>query len=298
MSQKNSSVFIMLFLLFVNVGLHANNIVLFWNQQTLQLIKQNKVPPTIAARTLALVHTSIFDAWAAYDSIALGTRRGATLRRPEIEHTQANKIEAISFAAFKTLFSLFPDNGFELIQLMNSLGYDAANLSTDLTTPSGIGNTAALDIINFRLFDGSNQAGNEPGSNGTPYSDYTGYTSSNTAFVLNDPSFWQPLLINNVPQKCLTPQWGLIIPFALTSPLQFDPGQPAIYPSRRYNHQAKQILELSADLNDVKKMIAEYWADGTGTVTPPGHWNVFAQMVSQRDQHTLDEDVKDRKSVV
>jgi hypothetical protein len=52
-------------------------------------------------------------------------------------------------------------------------------------------------------------------------------------------------------------------------------------------------MELSANLTDRQKVIAEYWQDGPGTVNPPGHWaGEFAQFVSRRDQHTLDEDVK------
>jgi hypothetical protein len=39
-------------------------------------------------------------------------------------------------------------------------------------------------------------------------------------------------------------------------------------------------------------MIAEYWADGPHSELPPGHWNLFAQFVSARDHHGLDEDVK------
>ena len=39
-------------------------------------------------------------------------------------------------------------------------------------------------------------------------------------------------------------------------------------------------------------MIAEYWALGPGSVTPPGRWFEFAQFVSARDHHTLDEDVE------
>ena len=38
-------------------------------------------------------------------------------------------------------------------------------------------------------------------------------------------------------------------------------------------------------------MIAEYWADGPGTETPPGHWCLLAQWVSARDRHGLDQDV-------
>jgi hypothetical protein len=39
-------------------------------------------------------------------------------------------------------------------------------------------------------------------------------------------------------------------------------------------------------------MIAEYWSDGPNSEQPPGHWALFAQFVSQRDHHTLDDDVK------
>ena len=39
-------------------------------------------------------------------------------------------------------------------------------------------------------------------------------------------------------------------------------------------------------------MIAEYWSDGPETEQPPGHWMLFAQFVSARDHHSLDDDVK------
>ena len=39
-------------------------------------------------------------------------------------------------------------------------------------------------------------------------------------------------------------------------------------------------------------MIAEYWADGPDSVTPPGHWNEFAGDLSYKYGHGLDEDVR------
>jgi hypothetical protein len=41
------------------------------------------------ARAIGIVHTCGFDAWAAYDDIAVGTRLGGSLRRPAAEHTEA-----------------------------------------------------------------------------------------------------------------------------------------------------------------------------------------------------------------
>src|SRR5258708_32490438 len=61
----------------------------------------------MVARALAIVHTCIYDAWAAYDKRAVGTRFGDELRRPKRERTLANKNEAISFAAYRALADLF-----------------------------------------------------------------------------------------------------------------------------------------------------------------------------------------------
>ena len=64
---------------------------------------------------------------------------------------------------------------------------------------------------------------------------------------------------------------------------------PARYGSADYRAQAQALLDLSAGLTDEQKMIAEYWADGPHSELPPGHWNLFAQFVSRRDHHGVDE---------
>ena len=38
--------------------------------------------------------------------------------------------------------------------------------------------------------------------------------------------------------------------------------------------------------------MAVYWADGPGSETPPGHWNLIAQWLSRRHRQTLDQDAK------
>src|SRR5215208_8022720 len=86
----------------------GDSVVLAWNQQLLDTIKETRTGPTIAARALAVVHTAIYDAWAAYDPVAVGTRLLGGLRQPSSERTQANKNKAISFAAYAALVDLFP----------------------------------------------------------------------------------------------------------------------------------------------------------------------------------------------
>ena len=147
--------------------------------------------------------------------------------------------------------------------------------------------------MDFRHHDGSNQLGDlNPGA----YSDYTGYAPVNTPTAINNPNRWQPLQVGANVQKFITPHWGKVKPYALVIGSQFrkDLLKPANYFTEpaRYKRQAKQVLEYSAHLSDEKKVIAEYWADGPSSELPPGHWALFAEFVSERDHHTVDQDVK------
>jgi hypothetical protein len=256
-------------------------VVVRWNAATLTALGVAKAAPTVGARALAIVHTCMYDAWAAYHPVALGTLFGNTLRaQPPRSH--AHKAEAVSFAAYRALLDLFPSQAATFSALMASLGYDPGNASTDTSTPAGIGNVAARAELDFRHGDGSNQP------NG--YADYTGYTPVNSPSIISDPNRWQPLLVNGAAQRFVTPHWGLVRSFALTSGLQFRPGPPEQYPSDGYRQQAVDLLTLSAGLTDTQKVIAEYWANANPPA--PVAWAQFAQFISQRDEHGLDDDIR------
>jgi hypothetical protein len=275
----------------------TDNLVLVWNEETLASIRKLPPAPTVAARALAIVHTAIYDAWAAYDPLAVGTQLGAGLRQPETERTQANKDKAVSFAAYTALMDLFPARQSDFTAKMQSLYGE--EFASDTTAPAMVGFTAAQAVLDFRHGDGSNQA------NG--YADTSGYVPVNTWDKLVEPDHWQPLCVplpapgaTDCPavQKFVTPHWRSVTPFALTSASQFRPDHgPAVTvlkgkPSDAFRKEVDQQLKYSAGLTDLQKVIAEYWEDPPGSETPPGHWNLFAQWVSRRDHHTLDQDAK------
>jgi hypothetical protein len=273
------------------------NEVLRWNQTALDAVSNGTLGPPMVARALAIVHTAMYDAWSAYDDAAVGTRLGGSLRRPADERTDANKEEAISYAAYRALVDLYPAQRSRFDARMAALGFDPANTTTDVTTPAGVGNVAAGALLAFRHDDGSNQHG-ALGPTGLPYSDYTGFVPVNSPDVVSDPNHWQPLRYPNrngtavVVQSCLGAHWNRVVPFALTAADQFRPPPPALLPHGRYRQQVEELIRMSAALGDREKVIAEYWADGPLTVLPPGHFNLFAQYVSLRDSHTLDQDVQ------
>src|SRR5438105_1308973 len=84
------------------------NVVVRWHNAVLQGVRDSKLGPPMVSRALAIVHTAVFDAWAAYDGVAVGTRLGGALRRPARERSLANKNAAISFAAHRAAVELFP----------------------------------------------------------------------------------------------------------------------------------------------------------------------------------------------
>ncbi len=282
----------------------GQNVVLRWNNAALQAIRDTKPGPPMTARALAIVHTCMYDAWAAYDDKAIGTRWTGELRRPESERLLGKKSKAISYAAYHALVDLYPSQHAKFETLMDELGYDADDATRDLSTPAGIGNQCAAVVISAKHIDGSNQLGELSG--GTAYGDYTGYTSMNGPIKVTVPStpeqfiaadHWQPLTFTNgagveVTPAFIAPQWGNVEPFAMTTPSQFRPVPPATLGSPQYREQAQALIDISANLTDEQKCIAEYWADGPNSELPPGHFNLFAQAVSLRDNHSLDEDVK------
>jgi hypothetical protein len=268
-----------------------DNLVLQWNEVALEAIRRSTLGPPMVARALAIVHTCMYDAWAAYDPVAHGTQLGDSLRRPHYEWTASARRQAVSVAAYRALVDLFPAQQQLFANLMARLGYDPLDTSVDPATPTGVGDLACAAVLAFRHADGSNQLGDI--NSGPPYSDYTAYVPVNTPMQLTDPNRWQPItFLDGRTPGFLAPHWGLVTSFALPPDHSLRPEPPALYPEERYTRQAEELLHISADLTDHQKMISEYWADGPASELPPGHWNLLAQVVARRDGQSLDENVK------
>ena len=217
---------------------------------------------------------------------------------------------AISFAAYRAAVDLFPWDKVQVFDpLMTKLGYNINDLSTSVSTPDGVGNISCAAILKSSHEDGSNQLGSLT-SSGIPYADYTAFVPQNSPTTVPlgasydygtlSLNHWQPLIYFNgsatITQTFVGAQWQRVTPFALQAVDQYisyaQRFGPAMYGSRAFTEEAKELLDLSSHLTDRQKMVAEYWANGPHSETPAGHWNLIAQFVSLRDHHTLDEDAK------
>jgi hypothetical protein len=257
-------------------------------------VDRNRIGPPMVARSLALLHTAIYDTWAVHDAQALPVY----LSLARVSGATESQIEkAIGHAAHSVLKDQFPSEVATFDAMLASQG-SAPSSSTNPATPEGLGNLAARAVLAHAHDDGANQAGY--------YADTSGYRPVNMPMLVAAPAKPSDIL---VPERCqplayadtagavkvpgfIGPQWQDVRPFALSSASQFRPSAPAAITSQAFLDQAKHVVEVQDQLSVKQKVIAEYWADGPSSELPPGHWEVFATYVSERDHHTLEQDVK------
>lgn len=253
--------------------------------------------PTVLSRQMAIVQTAVFDAWAAYDDVAVGTEYGGNLRRAPDERTEANKQIAIAVASYVSLLDQFPGQAARIRERFAAAGFDPDAVSRDPATPEGIGRLAAEAVIAARHHDGANQLGDEAGSDGTPYSQYIMYRPVNHPNVILDADRWQPIPADDGQggtrvQTWLTPHWYRVRPFGLERGDQFRAPPPPLVGSAQLEAEAREVAAMNAGLTDAEKALVEFMRDGPGSTGQSGHWLQMSQVVSCRDRHDLDSDVR------
>jgi hypothetical protein len=271
----------------------ADNLAYKWGKISLELTardtERSRPRPTVTSRMLALVWTAAFDAWTRYDEKAVPLYLTEVQRQPSGERTLANKEKAISYALYRSMMTYYSADSALLKDKMREFGYDPEDRSVDPNTPQGIGNLAAISVVDARMNDGSNQSND--------YEDYTGYEPVNTPDKLTVLERWQPKYFSDgnggqFAPPCLTPHWARVRPLTLDSSSQFRSVPPPAIGSPQLIEEIKEVVNLQANLTDSQKALVEFMRDGPQSVQQAGHWLIFAQNVSLRDNHTLDDDVK------
>lgn len=219
---------------------------------------------TIVIRLVMLLQTAWYEAIAPYHPTAVGVYFRPP-RRPASEGaTNRNKNIALLYASLRVLNSFLPDRTADWRGVLTSVGLDPDDNSTDLSTPTGIGNVAGTTMCNARYHDGMNELGDGNGRkyNRMPYADTTGYAPVNTAYELKNPARWQPKVKSPrrgifTVQQFVTPQMKDTKPFTYTDVTQYRVKPPANSDPKKnwsgYKQQADEVLQASANLTEVQK---------------------------------------------
>jgi membrane-associated phospholipid phosphatase len=82
----------------------------------------------------------------------------------------------------------------------------------------------------------------------------------------------------------LEPLAGTWRPWLLASGSQIRPGPPPAVGSAEFQAELEEVQRFAANPTSSQTEIAQFWADGAGTVTPPGHWFQIAGELIARDR--------------
>jgi membrane-associated phospholipid phosphatase len=247
-----------------------------WTMIFLETVKATNTNPVLAARGLALLHTAIADA-----TVAVWNAKARYKRKsPDQQHGRLTSISAVSkqlssyasehaavaSAAATVLNYLFPANTplvhgqrmtFDAAANEAALSrlWAGANFRSDLVAGQLIGEAIGRAAVLRGLTDGS--------------------AAAFTGTIPTGPQYWVPTppAFQAAPLLPLAGNWN---PWLLPAAGEFLQPDPGAYVGGAFTEtflqQVQAVKDVSDNLTDAQKTIAQFWADGGGTYTPPGHW--------------------------
>ena len=222
----------------------------------LAAVKTHKTPPPVAARNLALVHVAM------YDSVVLTDAEYRPFRSTVRAPAGADPAAAAAIAAHRVLIDLYPCDTDDLDCALD----DTLDHIPEGPAKSGgiaLGQAVAEQLLRWRAGDAK-------------------VAAQHTYKPKEDAGRWRPTPPDYTPP--LLPGWGDVPGFAVTDLSTFRPQGPPALDSEAYATTFRTVRTIGSATSTVRTKeqteIAQFWADGVGTVTPPGHWNRIAQSVA------------------
>jgi len=232
-----------------------------WTSLMLEMIVKHKIAPTRAARGSALLHVAMYDAAQLADDAM--TRR-----------------IAVSTAAAQVLGYWFPaeEHGFDRVLAALFPAASAAGAAPSWSTLQRQQGLRLGTRVGTATIARAQSDGAERGWNGLRLEWYgEGRYYGPGAWHPTPPYFYYP------PDEPFAASWKT---WVLKSASQFRPSPPA-FGSARFIKDLREVVDLQKTLTPAQREIAKFWVDGSGSVTPPGHWNQIA--VDLVRKHALNE---------
>ncbi|MFJ1670572.1 vanadium-dependent haloperoxidase [Streptomyces bottropensis] len=261
----------------------------YWNDVLLQVIRREGGGPGPMSRSAAMLNAAIYDAESSYQL----KWKGKITSKPYISvHKYDGWIEGpdeeervIGRTAYNILLELYGKNQAHFLDSKFRERFGTEPTEFDLLDVT-IVNRMVTQMTNARNGDGS---GNDKV--------YVGE---------NKPGAWRPTSYPDMPDpscalhsQAVSPFWGEVKPFALTSGSQFRPANPGLYgtyekllASDAYKAQVEAVRSAGADRPTARTPVvnrtpdqeaaAWFWAnDENGTYKPPGQLLQATREVSE-----------------
>lgn len=148
---------------------------------------------------------------------------------------------------------------------LKALKIGGHNVQSDIDAGALIGQNVAVEFINRSKTDGMSKA----------QAPKTVADSIKNAAINKYGWFYQSL---EVPERKigLNAMFGQVKTWTVTNLEAIRSPVPPSFDSEKFKESAQELVDIQDNLTKEQRRIAIFWADGTNTYTPPGHWNRIA----------------------
>ncbi|HKA46045.1 MAG TPA: phosphatase PAP2 family protein [Burkholderiales bacterium] len=245
------------------------DVIFDWNDVAFQALRADPMGPTFGSRSLAIVHAAM------YDAVNSVTRQYQPYALDIVAAPGTSQVAAAAQAAHDALLGLYPSQQ-PLFDARLAASLSGIADGAEKTAGITLGQQAANAILTLRAGDHANDP--------VPYSPGT------------LPGQWQPDPLNPS-QTALSPGWGNVTPFTLSSAGQFRPPAPPDLSSQAYTDAFIQVKSLgeknSAARTSDQTQTAIFWAYDVGGVGPPSIlYNQITQVIAAQQGNTLEQNAR------
>ena len=253
-----------------------------WILQLLEVVVEKKLSPTVTSRWLFIFTQLIHDGF----QYVTGGGRQLDLFPKSYDSYSVSDIQTWMNMVCNFSYSLVTTSigGVQTPPSYNNIFLD--------TEPWIKWCARATQYLKDRNLDGWKATSTLSGN--IPNQDIYINTSSSGLPALNDNDSWTALNVGGSDRNYLTPEWG-----SVNGVIGDDEFKRLVdltdryYPtSSNWDIEVKEVLDISKNLTDTQKMVAEFWAGGPGSVTPPGFWYVFSYCICKSNNLILSDEVK------
>lgn len=234
--------------------------------------------PTYACRALAYMSGAHYDALiSAWKLKSQFNRARHQTADPSIRlHLPASELPSypaegavIAAVSEVMLSALFPLDKIEIQKLSaehkNSLMWAGKHVKSDITAGDSLGRIIAAEFLKRAATDGMKNA-----QSPKAISD-----SIRQAAETRFGWYWKNLEDPERPVG-ITPLFGKVKPWFIPNVETVRPGPPPAIGSPEFIQAANELKDIQKNLTKKQRAIANFYADGIGTYSPPGHWNRIA----------------------
>ena len=236
-----------------------------WTELMLAEFVKHKTSPNRAARGLGLLHVGLHDALVLSAQLCrqASASPGPDPARACLSHHADSVVAAAAARVMRYLF-VAEEGNFD--RLAAEMGQRAVKAGTarEEAVQAGLALGAR---VGERMVEYAESDGTARGWNGSRLEWYgEGRYYGPGAWEPTPPYFYYP------PEEPFAPTWKT---WLMDRPDQFRPTPPR-FASERYLRDLIEVRSTLESETEEQKRIAQSWADGRGSITPPGHWNQVA----------------------